>query len=173
MKIAFIYPATQFDLEYHAAALPIGLLYLTAVAEARGMDVDIFDIRHGKQLPDSSQLNSYDVIGFTAMSMQVTHALDLAGQLRANGFQGNIIFGGPHASVAADHLKQQKIIDAIFVGEAEETFMQYLAYLQGKPHELQRIWLRQKDGQWLWYPGDSFIQIWMPSHCRLAKNMPI
>lgn len=159
MRIAFVNPATEFDRQYHANALPIGLLYLAAAAEQLyGASVDVFDSRHGSALPPPSNVNSYDVIGFTSMSMQVETALELARQLRAAGYQGKLVFGGPHASVAPDHLKQQSTVDAVFIGEAEHTFLQYLAFLEGKPHKLERVWTRSSPTDWVHHPGTTYVE---------------
>jgi anaerobic magnesium-protoporphyrin IX monomethyl ester cyclase len=159
MRIAFVYPALQFDNEHHFEALPIGLLYLTSVIEKEyGTIVDIFDSRHGPALPDPSKINEYDVIGFTAMSMQINHALRMAQGLKKTGYRGKFVFGGPHASVATDHLKKESFIDAILVGEAEDTFLQYLHYLEGKSHQLQRVWIRNGNGEWSGYYGENYIK---------------
>jgi radical SAM superfamily enzyme YgiQ (UPF0313 family) len=158
MKIALIYPATEFDNIYHKYALPYGLLSLTAVVEGNGIgSVDIFDSRHMSAVPGTEDLNKYDVIGFTAMSMQVTHALDMAKEIRRSGYTGQIVFGGPHASVAPDHLKSEEVVDGIFIGESEETFLQYLQRLAGKPHTLQRVWLRDGSRNWIYFEGNDFI----------------
>lgn len=158
MRIAFIYPATPFDLKYHADALPTGLLYLTAVAERRcGASVDVFDSRHGPAAPSPDEARRYDLIGFTGMSMQASTALRLARSIRRGGYEGPMAFGGPHASVAPEHLTAQSDLDAVFVGEAEDTFVQYLRYLEGKPHSLQRVWLKGGDGEWNYLPGDDYI----------------
>jgi anaerobic magnesium-protoporphyrin IX monomethyl ester cyclase len=159
MNIALIYPAIEFDNIYHKFALPSGLLSLTSVIETNGYGtVDIYDSRHMAEIPGGDSLKTYDVIGFTAMSMQISHALSLAQELRTRGYDGPLIFGGPHASVAPDHLKKQEFIDAIFIGEAEETLPQYLNYLSGKPHKLQRTWIRGVDHQWVYHEGDAFIR---------------
>ncbi len=159
MRIAFIYPATDFDLKYHKEAMPIGLLYLAAVAEQYGAQVDIYDRRHGEVIPPPQRVNDYDLIGFTAMSMQIPTALRLARRIRRSGYKGPTIIGGPHASVATDHLKNQPFFNGIFLGEAEDTFLEYLRYLEGKPHSLGRIWLRQSGGtDWRFHPSDRFIE---------------
>ena len=161
MRIAFIYPATEFDTRYHETALPIGLLHLTSVAERfHGTTVDIFDNRHGPERPTAEQLKQYDIIGFTAMSMQVTTALRIARGIRKDGFEGRLIFGGPHASVSTEHLMAQPEIDAVFIGEAEDTFAEYLKYLKGEDHTLSRVWIRDKNqgDEWTFFPGDCFIQ---------------
>ncbi len=159
MRIAFIYPATEFDHRFHAEALPIGMLYLAASAEkVYGAKVDLYDSRHGGELPDATALAGYDLVGFTSMSMQVTRALSLAQTVRDRGYRGPLVFGGPHASVATEHLKEQPFIDAVFVGEAEDTFLQYLAHLEGKPHKLERVWTRLADRSWEYHGGDCFIR---------------
>jgi radical SAM superfamily enzyme YgiQ (UPF0313 family) len=159
MRIALIYPATDFDRRYHAEALPIGLLYLAAcVEQRRGAVVDLYDARHGPALPDPARIHEYDLVGFSAMTTQISRALALTTQLRQAGYRGPIAFGGPHASVAPDHLKSQPGIDAVFIGEAEETFPAYLDYLEGRPHELARVWLRDASSEWQYHAGERFVQ---------------
>lgn len=178
MHIAFIYPALPFDKEHHFEALPIGLLYLTAVAQkAYGTKVDIFDSRYGPALPEISRVNQYDVIGFTAMTMQVNHALEMARQLKIAGYKGKLVFGGPHASVAADHLKKQAFIDAIFIGESEDTFLKYLDFLEGGSAPLERVWIRNSAGSWEKYSGNTYIKnldtIPFPARDKYARRLPI
>jgi len=178
MHIAFIYPALPFDKEHHFEALPIGLLYLTSVIEKTpGAQVDIYDNRYGPALPDISKANQYDVIGFTAMTMQINHALDMARQLKNAGYAGKLVFGGPHASVAPDHLKKQPFIDAVFIGEAEDTLIKYLHFLEGRSTELKRVWIRNKDGEWAGYPGGNYIKdldrIPFPAREKYARTLPL
>lgn len=159
MRIALIYPATDFDRRHHPDALPNGILYLAALVERRrGDTVDVFDARHGPPFPDRAQLRRYNLIGFTAMTTQISNALKLARRICDGGFRGPIVFGGPHATVAADHLRNVSFASAIFIGEAEETFLHYLDYLEGKPHRLERVWVRDSRGQWQFHPGESFVE---------------
>ena len=159
MKIAFIYPASPFDQKALGNVLPSGILYLTSMAEMRyGAQVDVYDARHGRPFPPPERLNDYDLIGFTGMSLQVSHALGLVKKVRKTGFKGGIVFGGPHASVAPEHLQTQEGIDAIFTGEAEESFIEYLNYLEGRKHRLFRVWIRKPGTGWKFYPGESFIE---------------
>ena len=159
MKIAFIYPATQIDKKVLPNTLPIGLLYLTSMAEkAYGAQVDVYDSRHGTAFPGPERLNDYGLIGFSSMSLQVSEALNMAHKARKAGFKGSIAFGGPHASVAPEHLQAQAAVDAIFIGEAEETFLEYLRYIEGRKHRLSRVWIRKPESGWKFYPGESFIE---------------
>ena len=154
MRIALVYPATEFDMQHHRDSLANGLLCLaSAVETAPGRQVDIFDSRHTQAIPDPKDFDRYDVVGFTAMSMQSLHAIDLAKQIRQRGYRGRIVFGGPHATVATEHLKTIPEIDAIFLGEAEATFPAFLSSLEGKDSPLGRVWIRGGDGGWR-YPGE-------------------
>lgn len=154
MRIALVYPATDFDMQFHRDSLAKGLLFLASTIE-RDPDrqVDIFDSRHTQALPDPKDYGKYAVIGVTAMSMQALHAIELVKQLRANGYRGKIAFGGPHATVATDHVKSIPEIDAIFLGEAEISFPAYLSALERKEAPLGRAWLRDDAGAWE-YTGD-------------------
>lgn len=159
MHVALIYPATKFDRKYHYESLPVGLLYLCSILEQSGLaEVDLFDSRYGQSLPNRRDVDSYDVIGFTAMSMQIQNALRLARRLKDWGFQGSIVFGGPHASVAPQHLQQQPFIDGILIGEAEQIFPEYLKYVRGEKHSLWRTWTRSAGGDWRYHEGDAFVE---------------
>jgi radical SAM superfamily enzyme YgiQ (UPF0313 family) len=130
VKIAFVYPATEFDIINHKDSLPNGLLYLAAVIEKENVaEVSLFDARHGEALPANP--SEFDVIGFTAMSMQIDHAVELVQKVREQGFTGKIVFGGPHATVAPESLMQNPMIDAVFLGESEISFLLYLQFLNG------------------------------------------
>lgn len=156
MKIALIYPAEKVDKKVLPDCLPMGILYLAAVAEKiYGASVDIYDGRQGEPYPSPSKLNDYDLIGFTSLTMQITHALRIGSEFKKRKYAGKIIFGGPHASVVPDHLIKQSCVDAVFIGESELSFIEYLKYLEGKPHNIERVWIREKD--WKFYKGTSFI----------------
>ena len=154
MRVALIYPATDFDLQFHRDSLSNGLMSLAASVETDPTrQVNIFDRRHTLPLPPAEDYDRYDVIGFTAMSMQVLHAIALVQELRRRGYRGRIVFGGPHATVACEHLKTVPEIDAIFLGEGEESFPAYLSHLEGRESRLGRLWMRDAGGCWQ-YPGD-------------------
>ena len=159
MRIALIYPATRVDKRVSADSLPMGILYLAAALEKNlGIQVDVYDARHGPDFPAPAILSDYDAMGFSVMTMQARHALSLTRKARRHGYKGPILFGGPHASVAPEHLMAQTFINAVFIGEAEETLPEYLRYLQGKKHQLQRVWIRTSDGDWKYHLGDRFIK---------------
>jgi radical SAM superfamily enzyme YgiQ (UPF0313 family) len=137
----------------------MGILYLSAVVE-RDADatVDVFDARHGPAFPDLKRVNDYDVIGFSALTTQATTALKWARRARKAGFCGKLVFGGPHASVVPAHLMSQPWADAVFVGEGEDAFREYLRYLAGNPHRLGGAWVRSVKGEWIAHPRSSFVE---------------
>ena len=63
-----------------------------------------------------------DLVGITFHTPSASHAYDLAGRFRARGIP--VALGGPHATLLPEEASQHA--DAVFVGEAETTWPQYL-----------------------------------------------
>ena len=110
--------------------IPLGLAYVAAVAERDGHDVTVIDA-----YADSSSVertiqrvlaSKPDVLGIACVTASVYFALDVARAVRAE--VPKIVFGGIHATFSPDTFKE--VADAVFRGEAEESFPEYLG---GKP----------------------------------------
>jgi radical SAM superfamily enzyme YgiQ (UPF0313 family) len=72
-----------------------------------------------------------DLVGITFHTPSAQHAYELAGKFRARGIP--VVLGGPHVSLLPDEAAQHA--DAIFVGESEGLWSQFLlAFEQGR-HE--------------------------------------
>lgn len=177
MIIALVYPATEFDMEFHREALPNGLLSIASVVEKnQERSVDLFDPRHlGKALPEKEDINKYSVIGFTAMSMQMNHCLKLIRKVREMGFSGKLVIGGPHASVSPDTFKNFDGIDAVFIGEAEITFPLFLDWLSGGNEIPQNTWVKNNDGRWDIVEGQPYVEdldtLPLPARDKLANRI--
>jgi radical SAM superfamily enzyme YgiQ (UPF0313 family) len=64
-----------------------------------------------------------DIVGVTGMSVQRHRMLEIVGELKRRGCY--VVIGGPWVSVQEDYFAE--LADAIFVGEAEETWPRFLA----------------------------------------------
>src|SRR3954462_811509 len=71
---------------------------------------------------DFDRLESFDIVGLTGMTVQRDRTREILVELRARGIF--TVIGGPWGSVAEDWY--DGLVDAIFVGEAEETWPQFL-----------------------------------------------
>jgi radical SAM superfamily enzyme YgiQ (UPF0313 family) len=133
MKVVLISSTLEWEKKVFQQTLPLGIAYLAAVLEKAAIDVEVIDFRFANCRPvDDCIPIDADVIGFSAFTFQFPFALDICKKLRAKGFKGKLVFGGPHASATPLDVITHEEIDAVFVGEAEESFPLYLDYLKGK-----------------------------------------
>ena len=79
---------------------------------------------------DFDNMDRFDVIGVTGMVVQAKRMHEILHRLR--GARGKVIVGGPYCSVAESQFKE--LCDTRFIGEAEDTWPEYLIALgRGEP----------------------------------------
>jgi ribosomal peptide maturation radical SAM protein 1 len=92
----------------------------------------------------------YDAVGFSAVFYQLGPSLALAHRLRRNGYQGEILFGGPlcEGQVGRKLLELFPIIDLVFDGEADVAFARYIeARVNGADAPIAGVWTRLGAGE--------------------------
>jgi len=119
----------------HVSSTPLGALTVAAAARGAGFDV-IFDDYQFVPTADRWEpsamagfLGSCDVpiLGISAYEHVLPHLVMAIRELRAGGFEGAIILGGPGPSSVADHLVARfPGIDAVVTGEGEEPIQRLL-----------------------------------------------
>jgi anaerobic magnesium-protoporphyrin IX monomethyl ester cyclase len=107
-----------------------GLAILAACVKARGLAVDLLDLR---ALRDWDHFRaelvsrSPDVVGVSMMSVDYDPALESLQAVRAVLPGAVTVVGGPHPTIMLDEVKDSPLIDHVFLGEAEVTFPEFLA----------------------------------------------
>ena len=77
-----------------------------------------------------------DVVGFSCYIWNIEYVLDVAENLKKICPQVEIIFGGPEVSYDAEKVLQRyPFVDLVMVGEGENTFREYAAFLLGEGAE--------------------------------------
>ncbi|RPI77263.1 MAG: radical SAM protein [Desulfobacteraceae bacterium] len=117
--------------------LPLGLLSLqSATLNYKMVDIFIFhDDLLNKRCIDSDDLieniihkidfKTYDTIGLSAVCNSFHHTLYLSKRIKEIDDEIGIWLGGPHVfPIAEDILKNFEQIDAVFIGEAEQSFLE-------------------------------------------------
>lgn len=123
--------------------LPWGLLSLRALARSKHPDVEVWlppeGLILGEHVITSSalanaiidsipDLDSVDAVGLSTMCSSFHHSIVLARRLKVRRPDLALWMGGPQASMVADQLLEVvPEVDAVFVGEGEETFAEMLA----------------------------------------------
>jgi radical SAM superfamily enzyme YgiQ (UPF0313 family) len=122
---------------------PLGLAFLAGALEAAGIEVELLDLvvyPYSKQVLEQV-LNRFnpDFVGFTAVTMNVEHALSIARDIKALAPHILTVMGGPHITFCAE-LTMQDVpeIDLVVLGEGEETIVE-LAQAAQDPQGWSRV----------------------------------
>ncbi len=127
--------------EYLGTAIHLGPLYILSFLEHRGIPGDFLDrnVDHSKHV----DYTKYDTIGFSVTINNIKKSLTTALSIKQKKPDTRIIFGGPFASAYPKILMREKYIDVVVVGEAEQTFYEYLSR---KPQpEIKGLYYREND----------------------------
>jgi radical SAM superfamily enzyme YgiQ (UPF0313 family) len=103
------------------ANLPVACLPLLAALTPPGHDVTLLD--ENVEPIDFERLARADIVGLTGMSVQRFRMREILTELKRRGVF--TVVGGPWVTVREDYFGD--LVDVIFVGEAEETWPQFLA----------------------------------------------
>lgn len=116
--------------------IPIGLAYIAAIAECKGLNVKVIDAEASELSLD--EIASFivdsqpDVVGVTCATPLYPCAvkiLDIAKQISSKTIT---VLGGPHINaLPKESLEGCKSADFVVYGEGDETFSELLEYLQG------------------------------------------
>jgi anaerobic magnesium-protoporphyrin IX monomethyl ester cyclase len=143
-------PIVQKDFDRIARLPNLGLASLAAhVDDLCTVHVaDIHGLKNHREYVKGI-VNSYDLVGLTAMSFQYQEALALAAIAKEAGAE--TVFGGYHPTLAAEEIGESpdaKLIDYIVRGEGEATFRELVeAQLSGKsPRGILGLSYHQEEG---------------------------
>jgi len=108
---------------------PLGLAYLAAAA--RGYSTDLIDanvlkIRSGALRDYVLSVNPV-VVGISTNIVTHPAGAELVATLQAAGFDGLVILGGPLPSALPEYCLDSTAVDAIVVGEGEETLLEVMS----------------------------------------------
>lgn len=111
----------------------IGILTLSSVLKQAGHRVLLYNVRGRSEetiLRDIGRIGP-SVLAYSAMSTEIRPLLRINRMIR-RGMQNGVksVFGGPHPTFVPEMIVEEGV-DAVCRGEAEESFLHYLEYLDG------------------------------------------
>jgi radical SAM superfamily enzyme YgiQ (UPF0313 family) len=149
MRVAVIaapYPLEEFP------SPPLGISYVAAAFEAAGCDVRIFDyiISCYSKEKLALQLDEFqpDAVGAGSVTMNFYDAQRILRDVKSINPDILTMMGGPHVSFTVEEtLRTYPEIDLIFVGEADDTIIEFapLIHQKSKWNGVQGIAYRQDD----------------------------
>lgn len=133
--ILLINPKTTKPSEFQSEFLRepnLGILYIAAMLDRHGLDVDIFDLEQYFELNEKSirdviieKIRDKKVIGITSLTNTSDLALKIVNIIKEYSREKLVVLGGPHVSFYYKEILQStKNVDYICVGEGEESFLQ-------------------------------------------------
>jgi radical SAM superfamily enzyme YgiQ (UPF0313 family) len=158
MNVALIFPRTR----YPSGQPPLGILYLAAYLRRESdAQVEVIDQTFRKDpfeyLRQALSAKRYDLVGVSVMTSMLRDAERASKLARATNPQALIIWGGPHATVLPDDVLTLPHVDAVALGEAEETMLE-LVQNGGDPTGVAGLWHKTADGQIVRNPPRPLIQ---------------
>ncbi len=89
-----------------------------------------------------------DVIGFSVTSFSLHYALKIASLIRNTYPDIPLVYGGVHPTLLPEETLQNPLVDAVCIGEGEDSFREYLQRLENhqEPKGVAGIWYKDVSG---------------------------
>jgi len=152
MKIAFVFPRAR----YPSGQPPLGILSLAAYIRQTvpGTEIDVIDLTFShkplEMLQQRIPAGNYDVVGVSVMTPMLKEALYASRVARQAPSRPLVLWGGPHPTVLPEESLAYDCVDAIALGEAEET-MRELVKQNGNPQDIAGLWFK-REGEVVYNP---------------------
>ncbi|MFQ6080460.1 MAG: B12-binding domain-containing radical SAM protein [Candidatus Bathyarchaeia archaeon] len=106
-------------------SLPLGLLYIAAVLERDGVDVEVIDNYlldlSTEELVNKIKRGNPALLGFSVMTFTYPESRRNMTRLKEEMPEVPIVVGGPHATLFPEELIKEPFIDIVVRGEGEQT----------------------------------------------------
>jgi len=152
MKIALVFPRAR----YPSGQPPLGILSLAAYIRQTvpGTEIDVIDLTFSRKplemLQQRITAGHYDVVGVSVMTPMLKEALYASRVARQAPSRPLVLWGGPHPTVLPEESLAYDCVDAIALGEAEET-MRELIVQGGNPEGVAGLWFK-REGEVVYNP---------------------
>jgi len=130
MNILFIYPNINgfHDDNYHH-----GLASIVGATKAEGYKIKVLIITETSQFKEIfNTVKSFKpkVVGISSVSSQYHYAKEIFTSIKALSSDIITVCGGIHPTIYTEALKETEHIDAFFVGESEQSFVEFLGKVE-------------------------------------------
>jgi len=150
-KVALIFPRFR----YPAGDPPLGVAYLAArMRQQAGVTPLVIDTTFVKNpvamVERVLSEQRFDLVGISAMVTMVRDALALGRLVKKRQPQATVVMGGPQATVLPELMLRDPAVDAVAVGEGEDTLAEVVRL--GRLERVPGLWLKQGDS---WEPSPA------------------
>ncbi len=106
-------------------AMPLGIIYLSAILRKAGVDVECCDERVCTEAEVEAYIAKAEILGLSALTPHVNRAIRYAQRAKQINPDVITIMGGPHATVDVDTLLDGGL-DYVIGGEAEDSIVDFM-----------------------------------------------
>ena len=129
MKVTLINAPSSFSYNSELSiSYPLGLMYIAATLEEKGIAVNIIDFVNDQNvntIKDVITKNNADIFGISALSDNRHAAFDIVNIIRKIHKNSKIVLGGIHPTIFYRQILDNIDADLIFLGESELSFSRY------------------------------------------------
>jgi len=160
--------------------MPLGLGYITSFLEKNGYEVIITDayVRNlgWSELEKEIEAFSPDMVGITCLTDQRASVFRTAGLVKNLDSNIKVVLGGPHPSIMYKQILQNYPVDAVVIGEGEETTLRLIqAWEKGAALDSVEGIAFLKDGQIICTPPRKLIEnldiMPLPAYHKIDFNL--
>lgn len=135
---------------------PIGLLYVGTYVKEKIGEVDVRILGFKPSESEEGYIKKTkrmiydfkpDIVGINAYTFTLYDAYQIAKLVKAEFPKAKVVFGGPNTSIYPSEMINQTFIDAICIGDGEETFLEFVEKFDTQDMYSVR-------GMWCKYNGD-------------------
>lgn len=152
-RVLLIYQSPIQKRFYLNFSPPLGILSISSYLSEKGIENRVLDCF----IEDLGDLNikDYDILGFSVNKSNVTNSLRYAQESKRKFPQKEIVFGGPQCTEDPGYFIKKEFIDAVVIGEGEETFYEYLT--NEDSHKVKGLYFKDKNSQVVFTGSREYI----------------
>jgi len=143
MKIVLINPPTGFSYNPELSiSYPLGLMYIAATLEEKGLAVKIIDFVNDHNIGRMKKVimdNKGDIFGISMLSDNRSTAFSIINIIRKIYKNAKVVLGGIHPTLFYKQILNTIDVDAIFLGESELSFLRYAIEFKVAKKDLKDI----------------------------------
>lgn len=153
-RALFILQAPKLSGQYASITPPLGILGLASYLESKGIPSDVIDYNITK--PKSIDYGQYTMVCFGVMISNISNSLEQIKAIKEESPKTKIIIGGPYVKSDPEFFLNNPDIDALILGEAEETLHEFLT--KEDPRTIKGLYLRDTNGKPFFTGNRPFIK---------------
>jgi len=121
---------------------PLGLMYIASTLERHKIQVKILDLageNSMRRIRQDIKENPADIFGVSVFSDNRLEAFNIINIIKTIYPKARVVVGGPHPTIMYGQMLENQNVDAVFLGESEQSFLKYAQTVRNSSSNLSSI----------------------------------